>query len=65
MIIGNTINGYQDKTFELLPNGNYRRVPKSELNKRFGISIFDIKKTQGERVGKKHFVEIFYYLWRG
>ncbi len=63
IIIGNTINKYKEDVFELLPNGNFRIIPKDEVDKRFGISIFDIKKTQEEKVGKKHFVEIFYYMW--
>lgn len=62
-IIGNTINKYLEEVFELLPDGNFRKIPKEHLNERIGISVFDIKKTQEERIGKKHFVEIFYYLW--
>ncbi len=63
VIVGNTINDSLKDVFELRANGNFLRVHRDQLNKRFGISIFDIKKTQEERIGQKHFVEIFYYMW--
>ncbi len=63
IIIGNTINAIISKNIELLANGDFREVPQDEADNRFGISIFDIKKTQEERIGKKHFVEVFYYMW--
>lgn len=63
VIVGNTINARLDEVFELRADGNFLQVPKNQLNKRFGISIFDVKKTQEERIGQKHFVEIFYYMW--
>ena len=63
VIIGNTINSFVPEVFELLADGNFQKIPQNEINNRYGISIFDIKKTQEERIGKKHFVEIFYYMW--
>ena len=63
VIIGNTINTYVPEVFELLANGNFQKIPQNEINNRYGISIFDIKKTPKERIGKKHFVEVFYYMW--
>ena len=63
LVIGNKINEYIDEVFELRPNGNFRKIPSDKLEDRIGISIFDIKKTRDDRIGKKHFVEIFYYLW--
>ncbi len=62
VFIGNKINNYLSEVFEILDNGNIRKVPEAELKERFGISIFDIKYVQDENVGKKHFLEIFYYL---
>lgn len=63
VIVGNTINDSLNDVFELRADGNFIRVQRDQLNKRFGISIFDVKKTQEERIGQKHFVEIFYYAW--
>jgi DNA polymerase III delta prime subunit len=63
VIVGNTINDSLGEVFELRADGNILQVPEDQLNKRFGISIFDVKKTQEERIGQKHFVEIFYYMW--
>jgi len=63
VIVGNEINARLNEVFELRADGNFLQVSKNQLNKRFGISIFDVKKTQEERIGQKHFVEIFYYMW--
>ena len=62
MIIGNSMDDYEKDVYELLSNGKYRKIPEDQLDQRFGINIFDIKKTQEERIGTKHFVEIFYYM---
>lgn len=63
LILGNKINDELEQVFELETSGNFVELNRSSLTSRFGISIFDIKKTQSERVSKKHFVEIFYYMW--
>ena len=63
IIIGNMINKYTSENLELLADGSFREIPQGEVNNRFGISIFDIKKTPEERIGKKHFVEVYYYMW--
>ncbi len=47
---------------ELLPSGAIRELPKSELKHRIGIRILDIKVTEEENVGKRQFIEIFYYM---
>ncbi|MBY9019552.1 MAG: hypothetical protein KGD67_00745 [Candidatus Lokiarchaeota archaeon] len=64
ILLGNDLNNYLDsgEIFEITHNGKIRKVPVVELNTRIGITIFDIKYVQDERVGKKHFLEIFYYL---
>ena len=63
VILGNSINSTVHEVFELLADGNFQKISQNKINNRVGISIFDIKKTQEERIGKKHFVEIFYYMW--
>ena len=62
MILGNEINRFLEKTYEITHDGTVREISLNEHNKRIGISIFDIKHVQDERVGKKHFLEIYYYL---
>lgn len=62
IFLGNPINSKVKEVFELLHDGSIRKVENGELKNRFGISIFDIKNIQEEQVGKKHFLEIFYYL---
>ena len=47
---------------ELLPDGKVRDIPQNELDIRHGISIIDIKDIKDEKIGKKQFIEIFYYL---
>jgi AAA domain-containing protein len=48
---------------ELLPGGIIRKIPQSELKTRYSISIIDIKRTDEEKIGKKHYIEIINYLW--
>ncbi|TFF87701.1 MAG: hypothetical protein EU549_04245, partial [Promethearchaeota archaeon] len=62
IFIGNKLNEYIDIVYEVLGDGTIRKIPKDEENNRLGISIFDIKYTKEENIGKKHFLEIFYYL---
>jgi len=64
MLIGNDLNKYldADEISEITYSGTIRKVPNNELDTRIGITIFDIKYVQDEHVGKKHFLEIFYYL---
>ncbi len=63
LMIGNSVNSNEEKIYELLSNGKFRKIPEDQLDSRFGIGIFDIKKTQERRIGTKHFIEIFYYMW--
>ena len=69
MIIGSSRNKQKekdkdkDKVLELLSDGSVREVPSSELDIRYGINIIDIKNIREDRIGKKQFVEILYYLW--
>ena len=63
MVIGTSNSKKEDEVFELLNDGIIRKVPESELNSRYGINIIDIKNTREDHVGKKQFIEIFYYLW--
>ena len=64
LLFGNDLNKYLDldQIFEVTSSGRIRKVPIAELNTRVGITIFDIKYVQDDHVGKKHFLEIFYYL---
>jgi len=62
IFIGNKINHYLDSVYEILSDGSIKKIPKEKENDRLGISIFDIKYTNEENIGKKHFFEIFYYL---
>ncbi len=63
IVIGNSLCKNQDSIFELKPKGIIREVPKEELNYRYGINIIDIKNVREDHIGKKQFVEIFYYLY--
>lgn len=64
LLLGNDLNKYLglDQIFEITHDGTARKVPSNELTTRIGITIFDIKYVQDDRVGKKHFLEVFYYL---
>ncbi|MEJ2250144.1 MAG: hypothetical protein P8Y97_10840, partial [Candidatus Lokiarchaeota archaeon] len=46
---------------ELLSDGNIREVPIEELKRRIGISIFDVKLSRPDSIGKKYFFEILFY----
>ncbi len=63
IIIGNSLSASLDPIFELKPKGIIREVPKEELKYRYGINIIDIKNVREDHIGKKQFVEIFYYLY--
>ncbi len=63
LIVGNQINDQLERVFELKTSGKFKEITNNKFRNRFGISVFDVKKTQREKVGKKHFVEIFYYMW--
>ena len=63
IVIGKSLNNCKDKVLELFPDGVISEVPKNELNFRFGINIIDIKNIREDHIGKKQFIEIFYYLW--
>ena len=63
MLIGNSNNKLKDDVFELLTNGTIRKVPENELETRFGVNIIDVKNIREDHIGKKQFIEIFYYLW--
>jgi len=62
IFIGNKLNQYVEDIYELMADGTIKKLTKAQENKRLGISIFDIKYTNEENIGKKHFLEIFYYL---
>jgi hypothetical protein len=62
IILENYLCNIEGKSKELMPNGRLRTLPKEELDKRHGISIIDIKYIKDENIGKRQFVEIFYYL---
>jgi DNA polymerase III delta prime subunit len=47
---------------ELLPDFKLRDVPPVELAKRYGISVLDVKNTLPDKVGKRHFMEILFYM---
>jgi len=63
MILGNSLNKMTKSVKELLVDGTIREVPESELKTRYGINIIDIKNIREDNIGKKQFIEIFYYLW--
>ncbi|TFF63633.1 MAG: hypothetical protein EU521_00865, partial [Promethearchaeota archaeon] len=62
MIIGNSLNDYKENIRELLPNGEIQQVSKRDLAKKFGINVIDIKNIREDKIGKKQFAEIFYYM---
>jgi hypothetical protein len=62
ILVGNKLNEYIECEYELLADGRIEKISLHQKDKRVGISIFDIKYTKEENVGKKHFLEIFYYL---
>ena len=62
ILLGNGINKFVNDVYELTHSGKVRKIPPNELESRIGISIFDIKYVQEEKVAKKHFLEIYYYL---
>src|SRR5271157_5111225 len=53
----------QDGVHELLPGGETRLVPAAELSTRWSITIIDIKNVFKDKIGKKQFIEIFYYAY--
>lgn len=53
----------QDGVHELLPGGETCLVPEAELLTRWSITIIDIKNTFKDKIGKKQFIEIFYYAY--
>jgi hypothetical protein len=66
MIIGNNLHSLDSAhklPLELKSDGSVRELSSHELSNRFGITIIDIKHTAEENVGKKHFIEILYYIW--
>tara|TARA_B100000609_G_scaffold199638_1_gene205303 strand:+ start:5724 stop:10418 length:4695 start_codon:yes stop_codon:yes gene_type:complete len=46
----------------LLPGGKAASFSPTALQGRFGISILDIKYTPDERVGRRHFAELLFYI---
>ncbi|MHA1474217.1 MAG: hypothetical protein ACTSQ5_03420 [Promethearchaeota archaeon] len=50
------------KIYELLPNGERRILPITEIDDRLSINVIDIKNTAEQDIGKKHFIEIMLYL---
>ena len=46
---------------ELLSGGQIRPLPPSDLGRRVGIAIVDIKNVHPDRVGRRHFVELLFY----
>lgn len=48
---------------ELLPGGAIRVVPPAELASRLAITVIDIKNVHEDKIGKKQFIEIFYYAF--
>lgn len=48
--------------YELLPNGERRKLPNNEISNRLSINVIDIKNTAEQDIGKKHFIEIMLYL---
>ena len=51
----------ENRVYELKVNGEVKEVKKSELSSRLSIQIYDIKYTNEQNVGKKHFIEILFY----
>jgi hypothetical protein len=48
---------------ELLPGGIVRAVPPKELARRLSVTVVDVKNVHEDKVGKKQFIEIFYYAF--
>ncbi|MHA1518784.1 MAG: AAA domain-containing protein [Promethearchaeota archaeon] len=56
-------NSLEFSNRELTSDNKIRIIPESELQTLIGINIYDIKNTSEENIGKKHFIEILYYMW--
>jgi hypothetical protein len=62
ILLGNELLPAQDIIYELLETGEVREVRKNELRTRFALNIIDIKMTNEEKVNKRQFIEITFYL---
>ena len=63
ILVGNSNLPADAAIYELLPNGNLRDVQANELKSRFALNIIDIKMSNQEKVNKRQFIEIVFYLF--
>lgn len=61
VIFGPLPNDANRPIYELLANGEYRKIKQDE--QRIGISIIDIKNSQHDRIGLRHFSELLFYSY--
>ncbi len=64
IIIIRKLNKIHDQNIiELRYDGTIKEIKESEYDSRFSINIIDIKNVREDHIGKKQFLEIFYYMW--
>lgn len=63
ILLGNSNLPKNEPIYELLTTGEVREVPDEVLNKRFALNIIDIKMSNKEKVNKRQFVEVIFYLY--
>ena len=63
ILLGNSLLPINGPVYELLPSGLLQEVPVADLDKRFALNIIDIKMTNQEKVNKRQFIEIVFYLF--
>ncbi len=62
LILGNKNKDLFNEINELLPDGSIRKITDDEFTSRYGITIIDIKNIRENKIGKKQFIEIYYYM---
>ncbi len=61
--MGNSCLPKNEKIYELLPTGEIREVSENELSARYALNIIDIKMSNKEKVNKRQFIEVIFYLY--
>ncbi|MHA1745610.1 MAG: AAA domain-containing protein [Promethearchaeota archaeon] len=56
-------HGASKKYLQILPTGHLRISPVAKSETRFAINIIDVKNIAEEKIGKKQFIEVLYYMW--
>ena len=63
IVLGNTILPQDGPIYEFLPSGVIQEVSRDILRSKFALNILDIKMTNIEKVSKRQFIEILFYLF--